>query len=61
MYSFMIFHVIGISTSIFPFGDAQLQHFVASASQESFYGPSPSYSGFIFSKVPPLRGPGTTW
>ena len=40
---------------------SQLQPFMASASQKRSYRPLISYSDFLFSKLPPRRGPGTIW
>ena len=40
---------------------SQLQHSIASASQKLSYRPLISYSNVLFSKLPPRRGPGTTW
>ena len=40
---------------------SQLQHFIVSASHKLLCRPLLSCSHVLFSKLPPRRGPGTTW
>ena len=63
MCSFMSFHLNLNNQLLIRWCISQIQHFIASASPKKklSYGPSSSYSCFIFSKLLPRCVPGTIW